>query len=338
MDILTQGLLGSAMAQTVAQPQDVRRTMLMGMFAGLAADADVLIQSSQDPLLTLEFHRQFTHSLLFIPLGALIVAAVMWLLLRKQLPFRRIYLVSLLGYSLSGFIDACTSYGTQLLWPISDTRFAFNIISIVDPVFTGILIIFLLLAWFKQHRRFAVLALAGCAAYLLVGVIQHQRAMTLASQFIEQRGHSAQRLVVKPTFGNLLVWRALYVNDQAIHVDGLRVGISDVRIYPGATLPQLNPQRDFPGLPEGSVLLRDIERFRHFSDAFIALHPDLPHVVGDVRYSLLANSPKPLWGIAVDVQQPQQHASFMTFRELSSEARQQFIDMLTGKYPGVLIE
>ncbi|GAL32009.1 integral membrane protein [Vibrio maritimus] len=38
----------------------------LGLLSGLAPDIDVLIRSSHDPLLFLEFHRQFTHSLLFI--------------------------------------------------------------------------------------------------------------------------------------------------------------------------------------------------------------------------------------------------------------------------------
>jgi inner membrane protein len=338
MDIITQGLLGGAMAQTVAQAPEVRRNMLIGVFAGLAADADVFISSTQDPLLTLEYHRQFTHSLLFIPFGALIVAGILWLFLRNKMPFLRIYLVCLLGYSLSGFIDACTSYGTQLLWPLSDKRIAFNIISIVDPLFTGPLLLLLLVALFKQQRQFAFIALAWCGFYLLFGAMQHERAVQLATQLITSRGQSAQTLVVKPTFGNLLVWRSLYINDQQIHIDGLRVGFGRSEIYVGETLARLDIQRDFAGLPKDSIQIDDIKRFSQFSNDFVAVHPDKSNVVGDMRYSLLPNSRIPLWGIELNEQQPQQHARFITFRHLDSLVRQQFLDMLTGSYPGTTIE
>ena len=33
-------------------------------------------------------------------------------------------------------LDAHTAYGTQLFWPFSDERFAWSIISIIDPLFT----------------------------------------------------------------------------------------------------------------------------------------------------------------------------------------------------------
>lgn len=338
MDIVTQGLLGGAMAQTVAQPQDVRRHLYIGIVAGLAADADIFINSSSDPLLTLEFHRQFTHSLLFIPLGALIVATVLWLLLRKQMRFTRLYVVCLLGFSLSGFIDACTSYGTQLLWPFSDARIAFNIISIVDPLFTLPLLVFLIFAAVKQRRRYALLGLAWCAVYLGIGVVQQQRATDVATRLIESRGHQAAQLVVKPTFGNLLLWRSLYINDQQIHIDGIRVGAGNTTIYQGEQIARLDLLRDFAALPPDSVQREDIDRFSAFSAQYVALHPQQENVVGDIRYSLLPHSSVPLWGIVIDTHQPQEHARFMTFRNLNPQVREQFVGMLSGTYPGVTLE
>jgi inner membrane protein len=120
MDILTQGLLGSAMAQAGAKEGEYKPAALIGFGAGLLADADVLIRSSNDSLLALEFHRHFTHSLVFIPFGAAIAAGLMWPLAKKHLAFRRVYVFCLLGYCLSGLLDACTSYGTHLLWPFSE--------------------------------------------------------------------------------------------------------------------------------------------------------------------------------------------------------------------------
>ena len=49
--------------------------LTVALVASVAPDLDVLIRSSVDPLLFLEFHRQFTHSLVFIPIGAALCAA-----------------------------------------------------------------------------------------------------------------------------------------------------------------------------------------------------------------------------------------------------------------------
>ena len=130
------------------------------MLAGLLADADILIRSSSDSLLTIEYHRHFTHSLVFIPVGAAIAMLLLWPFVRRHLPAGRLYLFCLAGFSMSGVLDAFTSYGTHLFWPFSDERVAFNIISIVDPVFTLILLVTLLAGLRLGHRRVALAGLA----------------------------------------------------------------------------------------------------------------------------------------------------------------------------------
>ena len=115
MDPLSQGSLGAALAQSGSNPAKIKAATLLGCFGGLAPDLDVFIFSPTDPLLFLEFHRQFTHSLVFIPLGALLVATILHRFLGKGLRFRESYLFCLLGYATHGLLDTCTTYGTQLL-------------------------------------------------------------------------------------------------------------------------------------------------------------------------------------------------------------------------------
>src|SRR5690606_37296019 len=102
----------------------------------MAPDLDTLIRSGSDPLLFLELHRHFTHSIAFVPIGALLCAAALHPLVRRRMPFRRAYLFSLLGFGSHALLDACTSYGTLLLWPFSDVRVAWSVVSVVDPLFT----------------------------------------------------------------------------------------------------------------------------------------------------------------------------------------------------------
>ncbi|TNG00208.1 MAG: metal-dependent hydrolase, partial [Gammaproteobacteria bacterium] len=85
MDILTQGIAGALLAQVNAERNEKRLATGIGFFAGMLADADILIRSADDPLINLEFHRQFSHSLLFIPFGGLIAAVLVWWFVRKHL-------------------------------------------------------------------------------------------------------------------------------------------------------------------------------------------------------------------------------------------------------------
>ena len=173
MDPVSQGVLGAALPQAVARRPKASLALICGMLGGLAPDLDVLIRSSSDPLLSLEYHRQFTHSLLFIPVGAALVAlAVQGILGRSwHWRFRDVYLYCLLGYATHALLDACTTYGTQLFWPFSDRRVAWNNISVVDPMLTLPLLGGVLLAYFRRSVMPARIALIWCICYLMLGAL-----------------------------------------------------------------------------------------------------------------------------------------------------------------------
>ena len=84
MDPITQGTVGAAFAQSTARNKNILQITLIGFLAGLAPDLDVLIQSSDDPIIFLEYHRQFSHSLFFIPFGSLLVTLCIFPLDRKS--------------------------------------------------------------------------------------------------------------------------------------------------------------------------------------------------------------------------------------------------------------
>lgn len=331
MDLLTQGLLGGALALSVADKKESRNAAVVGFAAALLADADVLISASDDPLLNLEFHRHFTHALIFIPLGALIAALLLWPLLRKRLELKRIYGYALLGYATSGLLDACTSYGTHLLWPFSDTRIAWSIIAIIDPVFSLVLLIALIIG-FKYYKPVTArvgLALAGC--YLLLGLWQHQNALQLAIELAEQRGHEVQRVIVKPTLANLVLWRSVYQSNDLFHVDAIRIGPGPNRIYPGESVQKFNFEQDLPQLERESILSRDILRFSKLADGFVVPDPARDNVLIDIRYSMLPTAVTPMWGIDLNVASASQHAKFEIYRDRPDNARDLFLAMLLGR-------
>ena len=333
MDLLTQGLVGAGLAQAGTRRDEIHLATGIGLVAGLLADADVLIQSSSDPLLQIEYHRHFTHSIFFIPLGALFAALLLWPVIRRQLPLSRIYLYSLLGYSLAGFLDVCTSYGTYWFWPLLDQRMAFNLISIVDPLFTGALLIGVILGWRRKTPAASRVALLLAGCYLLLAWFQHDRAQQEMFNVATARGHSIERALVKPTMGNLLLWRSIYEAGGRFYVDALRIGISETKVFTGESVDRFNQDiaSASAAVPENSTLAADIKRFVDLSDGFVISHGDTGKRLGDVRYSMLPTSSKPLWGIEFDPVFPEQHASYHFYRDMSSEERQLFFDMLLGR-------
>lgn len=332
MDPLTQGALGAALPQAACRSLPARAAGALGFLAGMAADLDVVFRSSTDPLLFLEYHRQFTHSLVFIPVGGLLTAgALHWIAGRRwKLRFPQTALACTLGYATHALLDAATSYGTMLLWPLSDERFAWKIISVVDPAFSLPLLALVAAAAVKRKPVFAGFALAWAALYLALGTLQHHNALSMGRAIAESRGHTPARLEVKPSFGNILVWKTLYEADGRYHVDAVRAGIAP-KVYAGASVARLDLARDLPWLEAASQQARDVERFRRFSDGYLSLDPDRPDTIIDVRYSLIPNEVSALWSIEVDRDAaPGDHVRFHTHRENASRRMGRLWSLMVG--------
>ena len=331
MDPLTQGVIGGIVAQTKAPKEHIGKAIIIGALAGMAPDLDVLIRSNADPLLALEFHRHFTHSLLFVPFGGLICAALFYPLLGKrwQLSFWQVLIWCWLGYATHGLLDAFTSYGTQLLWPLSNHRFAWDGISVIDPLFTlPILMLMVFAARRKQHLP-ATIGIIWGALYLSLGLIQHERAIDKGYEIAAERGHLPSRLEAKPSFANLLLWKVVYETEDRFYVDAVRPGLGEVRHWPGDDIAILDLERDLPWLDPTSQQAQDIERFRWFSAGYIALDKGDPTRIVDIRYSMLPQQIDPLWGIKVSPQaNADDYARYYTQRDNSRGALEQLLSMM----------
>ncbi|MEM7001739.1 MAG: metal-dependent hydrolase [Pseudomonadota bacterium] len=331
MDPVSQGAIGAVFAQSIQRREQLAAAAWLGVAAGMAPDLDVFIQSSTDPLLFLEYHRHFTHALVFIPFGAAIVATALFPWAKRFLTFKQAYLACFLGYASHGLLDACTSYGTQLFWPFSDQRVTWNNIAVVDPAFTLPLLACVIISYRRRARVWAWAGIAWAVFYLLLGVVQLQRATGTAEALIAERGHhSASRLTMKPSFANLLLWKSIYEYEGAYYVDAVRVGTTRT-VCEGEHLPKLTIDTHLPGLVPGSQQAVDLERFRWFSQDYLA-STGKPGQVTDVRYSMLPNSTAPMWGITIDPQRDNAaHVDWYSTRDVDSAARAELWRLLRGQ-------
>ncbi|KGY07794.1 metal-dependent hydrolase [Vibrio sinaloensis] len=330
MDPLTQGLVGAAFPQSVGKKQHVIVAGALGMLSGMAPDLDVLIRSSQDPLLYLQYHRQFTHSLLFIPIGSMLCAVVLYPLFAKRfgLSFGQSWLYCALGFSTHALLDACTSYGTQLFWPLSQQRVAWSNVSVVDPMFTLPVLILVALAVWRRSPVFARAAFVWALVYLSLGGIQKQRVEQVAWQLATERQHSPIRLAAKPSFANLLLWKVVYETDDEFYVDAIRVGVS-TKVYQGESVQKLDIARDFSWLDVSSQQAIDIGRFAHFSNGYLAVDPNNSMRIMDVRYSIVPNQINPLWSIQLSPNvNKEEHVQYVVERESTDDSRRLFYKMI----------
>lgn len=345
MDPVSQGVLGAAFAQLKAAKQHGWSAVMVGCLAGMAPDLDIFIRSKSDPMLALEYHRHFTHALVFIPFGALICAAGFFGIgvLRRRfngpptvgsphsilLNFRLLYLWCILGYATHALLDACTSYGTQLFWPFTDYRAAWDIISVIDPLFTlpGIALVLTSVVLGKRAVLFAALFWWG--GYLSLGVLQQYRAKVQGYELANSRGHQPTQVWAKPSFGNVAVWKTLYLWQGYFYVDAVKPGVTNSKVWSGERIARLSIQRDLPWLDQNSQQARDLERFKWFSAGFVALIPGTSNAVGDIRYSLVPNTISPLWYIELDPNADHdQHVRYTTNHSNRGHASQRLWEMI----------
>ncbi|HET6581923.1 MAG TPA: metal-dependent hydrolase, partial [Nannocystaceae bacterium] len=301
MDPVTQGLLGAAAAQAVLARRLGPRTWLYGALGGMAADLDVLIRSSTDPMVAIVYHRHFTHSLAFVPIGGLI-CALPWLLSRRHRDRRWLVLVATtIGYATHGLLDAFTSYGTQLWWPFSSQRVAWNFVAIVDPIYTGMLAIGVVLARRRGSPNAARLALVLSSLYVALGGVLHARALAAVRRVAHDRGHVIARVEAFPELPVNFVWRSTYRAGGRIHIDRVRTPwLGPVTVDDGSSIAVVDESDLPPGIVADARLLSAFRTFAWFADGWVGRSPEAPDLLGDSRYGPATTSSDALWSLRLE--------------------------------------
>jgi len=330
MDPVSHAVLGASLAQSRRADKFGTATLLGGLSA-LAPDLDALIQSPNDPLLLLEYHRQFTHSLAFVPFGALLCALLFSSFARRHLSFPATYAFCVLGFASHSLLDACTTYGTELLWPFSDARIAWSIVSAIDPAFTLPVLTLVVLAARRRAPRYAYFGAAWAIVYLAFGALQQARAEAAGAAVAGSRGHVPVRLEAKPALGSVMLWKVIYEYDGRYYVDAARVGFA-ATVAAGESIAKLDVTRHFPWLDPESQQSVDVERFRRVSDGFLAIDTAAPNRIVDLRYSMIPNEIAGFWAIILDPHaRRDDHVELVTTTEGVAARAARLLDSLFGK-------
>jgi inner membrane protein len=301
MDPITQGLLGAAAAQAVLQRRLGPRTWLFGALGGMAADLDVLVRSSSDPLVALVYHRHFTHSLAFVPLGGFLVA-LPWLFAKRHRAQRWLILAATtLGYATHGLLDAFTSYGTQLYWPFSPKRVAWDFVSIIDPLYTGMLALGVVLAHRRASPNAARLVLVLSSLYLALGGVLHARAIAAVRREAQDRGHVVARSAAFPEMPVNFLWRTTYRANGPIYIDRVRTPwFGQTQLVEGTSVAIVDESEMPPEIVADPRLLQAFRTFTWFADGWVGRSAEDPSLFGDVRYGTGTASGEALWALQLE--------------------------------------
>jgi len=223
MDSLTQAVLGAGIQGALLGRFHGRKALVAGALLATLPDLDVLIDHG-DPISGMINHRGFSHSVFVLTA----LAALLSWLYRRWRPHPgygagRLFLTLWLVLVTHPLLDAFTSYGTQLWWPLRPVPTAWSSIFIIDPFFTvplTLVVIAALIVGNKPRTGPALgYALGWCALYLaaslgIKGFVEGRVKHQLANE-----GIHTQAVFSTPEPFNILLWRVVTRTDDDHYVE-----------------------------------------------------------------------------------------------------------------------
>ena len=213
MDSLTQIVLGAAVGEAILGKKVGNKAALFGAIAGTIPDLDVLARFFVDTVTATEWHRGFSHSILFSVLFAPVFGWLVWKLLpKKEATWREWSWLFFWGLFTHPILDAFTTWGTQLFWPFK-TRLAFQNIFVIDPLYTIPFLIFLILAISQKRtspkrRKWNRLGLLVSTGYLLLTLVLKGISYKAFVNALENQGIAYKEISTRPTPFNTILWTA----------------------------------------------------------------------------------------------------------------------------------
>ena len=172
--------------------------MFVGFVAAAFPDIDFLVQHLS-PLSYLYQHRGVTHSLLLLPLWAVLLAVIFAALWRWKPGWRAYFGIAALGLGAHIAGDLITSFGTMIFAPVSDARYGIGTTFIIDLWFSGIILAGLVAsAIWRRTRGCAIGALTALALYVGFQWTLQQRAIDFGESYARANGFEALRVTAQP--------------------------------------------------------------------------------------------------------------------------------------------
>ena len=224
MDNLTHTLVGLMMARAGLEKTAVRGAGML-MLAANIPDIDAVTWFGGTTVY-LESHRGITHTLLFMP----VIALVPMLMVRAKFSWRA-WIASMLGVLSHVLLDWSNSFGIPLLMPFSMRRWRLDTVNIVDIwlwlILLGALAAAALVKMVNREigeknqtsarRGWAWAALIALLAFEGLRLTTHSRAVsTIEARLYD--GAPARRATALPNAINPFTWRGIAEAKQFIYM------------------------------------------------------------------------------------------------------------------------
>ena len=218
MDTITHALAGYVITKTGLTRDTGKWGTIAGVSAAVFPDMDLVLRPFLSAEFTLKYHRHLTNSvLLIIPLSLLFA----WLFfrisrVRRFWTFFLIWAVELLAHT---FLDLATSYGTMILSPLSDYRFALDWVFIVDLILVSTFL-FPLIAlhmWKRRSETLARISVTLAGLYIALCAYNHSWTLSLAKSYARQKELAPKTVAAVPQPLSPFRWGNYILTEKKIY-------------------------------------------------------------------------------------------------------------------------
>jgi len=224
MDSLTQIALGAAVGEAVLGKKAGNRAILWGAIGGVIPDLDLIPGALMGDIARITFHRGFTHSLLFSVLFAPLFGYIICKIYknRSRGDFQSWTILMFLSIITHIMLDCFTAYGTQIFYPFSDYRVAFNTIAIVDPFYTVPLLASIIAALFfkrvsRKQQFLNNMGLIISTLYLVLTVFNKFYITSIFENRLKKQNITYSRIMTYPTILNNLLWQGVVEGEDTFY-------------------------------------------------------------------------------------------------------------------------
>jgi inner membrane protein len=168
------------------------------------------------------YHRGITHSV-FGGMALAIAAAGILRLFTRKITFAAAFIIAYLCILIHIFLDLITSYGTLVLSPFTNRRFALSSVFIVDPIFTLGIILFLLcsLWWSRKSRRLVLAGLAWVLLYPMFSLGIREVSAAYLADNLQAQALPYQRFELTTEPFSPFFWKLVAEDDEHYYLAGV---------------------------------------------------------------------------------------------------------------------
>lgn len=207
-----------------------------------------------------------------------------------KVSFREWYILFFLAFFTHFVLDCFTAFGTQIFYPFSDYRVAFNNIAIVDPLYTVPFLLCIVIASFykrgtRKRALFTWLGIGISSLYMLFTIYNKVRVDKVFDHALQNRQLEVSRCRCSPTILNNILWSCVADGPDNFYIGQYSLFDSDPNLH------HLNVITKNDSIHNALFPLRDYQTLLWFSDNYLAAFPtDSVLILSDVRYGGMSDT------------------------------------------------